>query len=84
MAEDSHCTTMSQTALVAPKVAALTPRPGQAEIEASPPSELFELDLAELGDGLFLREIPCEKAPQDVLHRPARTSRILCQWVPAQ
>src|ERR1700732_789593 len=36
MAEDSHCTTMSQTALVAPKVAALTPRPGQAEIEASP------------------------------------------------
>ncbi len=54
------------------------------EVEAGPPSKLFELDLSQLGDGLLLGQLPGEQAPHDIPHSPARTSRIRCQCVPAQ
>ena len=47
-------------------------------------SELLELNQAQLGDGLVLGELSGEQAPQNVPQSPARTSRMRCQWVPAQ
>src|ERR1700693_3376893 len=54
-----------------------------AEIQVCPSAELLELKLAELGDRLVLRELALQQPPQNVLHRPASTSRILCPGGPA-
>jgi hypothetical protein len=37
--DDTHCITMSQIAVVIANVVALTPRPGQGEIDANPSPE---------------------------------------------
>src|ERR1700694_1259163 len=53
-------------------------------VELGPTAELVELNSAQLRDGLVLGHLSGEQAAQYVPHRPARTSRIRCQWVPAQ
>ena len=54
------------------------------QVELGSPAEFVELKPAQLGDGLVLGEIAGKQASQDVPHSPASTSRIRCQWVPAQ
>ena len=49
------------------------------EVEPRAPAKLFELQTAQLGQGLVFAELTCEQAAQDIPHRPASTSRIRCQ-----
>ena len=55
-----------------------------SQVELGAPAELVELKPAQLGDGLFFSEVAGEQPAQDVPHSPASTSRMRCQWVPAQ
>src|SRR6202165_5763812 len=54
------------------------------EVELAATADRVELNAAQLRDGLVLGHVSGEQAAQYVPHRPARTSRIRCQWVPAQ
>ena len=42
------------------------------------------LQSSQLGYRLVLGELARKQLPQNVPHSPASTSRIRCQWVPAQ
>jgi hypothetical protein len=55
-----------------------------AEVEPRAPTELFQLERAQLGQRLVLCEVAGDQPAQDVSHSPARTSRMRCQCVPAQ
>ncbi len=55
-----------------------------AEVEPRPPAELFELKASQLGQGFVLRQLARRQPAQDVSQRPASTSRMRCQCVPAQ
>ena len=51
--------------------------PNQAsEIEPRPAAKLLQLEQTQLGERLVLGELACDEAPEHVLHRPARTSRM--------
>ena len=55
-----------------------------AQVEARAPGEVFELDAAQLVERFILGELAGLEPAEDVLHSPANTSRMCCQWVPAQ
>ena len=54
------------------------------QVEARASGEVLELDAAQLVKRLVLGELARLEPAQDVLHSPAKTSRMCCQWVPAQ
>jgi len=54
------------------------------EVEPRAAPKLLQLESAELGQRLILGELASKQPPQDVPHSPASTSRMRCQWVPAQ
>jgi hypothetical protein len=55
-----------------------------SKVEARSPAQLFELEQTQLRERLVLGELARDEATEDVFHRPARTSRMRRQWVPAQ
>ena len=55
-----------------------------SEVEARPPAKLVELKAPQLSQRVFLAELARDEPAQHVSHSPSRTSRMRCQWVPAQ
>ena len=54
------------------------------QVEARASGEVLELDAAQLVQRFVHGELARLEPAQDVLHSPANTSRMCCQWVPAQ
>jgi hypothetical protein len=54
------------------------------EVELRASAKLVQLKCAELGQRLVFGELARNQPAQNVSHSPARTSRMRCQWVPAQ
>ena len=55
-----------------------------AKVEPRPATELVELQPTQLGQGVVLAQLARDKTAQQIPHRPRSTSRIRCQWEPAQ
>ena len=54
------------------------------EIEPRSSAELLELQRPQLRHRFVLGQLPSQQLTKDVPQSPARTSRMCCQWVPAQ